>query len=105
MTVRKRQNSTLKSITLYSPDDSYGSNFLTNYMKINIEPQISRIPGVGEVNIFSAEYAMRIWLDPAKMSQYGLIPADVDKVLADQNIESPTGNTRIGISHYVPICA
>jgi len=91
VTVRKRQNSTLKSITLYSPDDSYGSNFLTNYMKINIEPQISRIPGVGEVNIFSAEYAMRIWLDPAKMSQYGLIPADVDKVLADQNIESPTG--------------
>lgn len=91
VTVRKRQNSTLKSITLYSPDDSYDSNFLTNYMKINIEPQISRIAGVGEVNIFSAEYAMRIWLDPAKMSQYGLVPADIDKVLADQNIESPTG--------------
>lgn len=91
VTVRKRQNSTLKSITLYSPDDTYDSNFLTNYMKINIEPQISRIAGVGEVNIFSAEYAMRIWLDPAKMSQYGLIPADIDKVLADQNIESPTG--------------
>lgn len=91
VTVRKRQNSTLKSITLYSPDDTYDAKFLTNYMKINIEPQISRIAGVGEVNIFSAEYAMRIWLDPTKMSQYGLIPADVNKVLADQNIESPTG--------------
>ena len=91
VTVRKRQNSTLKSITLYSPDDTYDSNFLTNYVKINIEPQISRIAGVGEVNIFSAEYAMRIWLDPAKMSQYGLVPADIDQVLADQNIESPTG--------------
>ena len=91
VTVRKRQNSTLKSITLYSPDDTYDANFLTNYMKINIEPQISRIAGVGEVNIFSAEYAMRIWLDPARMSQYGLVPADVDKVLAAQNIESPTG--------------
>lgn len=91
VTVRKRQNSTLKSITLYSPDDTYDANFLTNYMKINIEPQISRIAGVGEVNVFSAEYAMRIWLDPAKMSQYGLVPADIDKVLADQNIESPTG--------------
>ncbi len=91
VTVRKRQNSTLKSITLYSPDDTFDAKFLTNYMKINIEPQISRISGVGEVNIFSAEYAMRIWLDPAKMSQYGLVPADVDKVLADQNIESPTG--------------
>lgn len=91
VTVRKRQNSTLKSITLYSPDDTYDAKFLTNYMKINIEPQISRIAGVGEVNIFSAEYAMRIWLDPSKMAQYGLIPADVNKVLADQNIESPTG--------------
>lgn len=91
VTVRKRQNSTLKSITLYSPDDTYDAKFLTNYMKINIEPRISRIAGVGEVNIFSAEYAMRIWLDPSKMSQYGLIPADVNKVLADQNIESPTG--------------
>lgn len=91
VTVRKRQNSTLKSITLYSPDDSFDSKFLTNYMKINIEPRISRIAGVGEVNIFSAEYAMRIWLDPSRMSQYGLVPADVNKVLADQNIESPTG--------------
>lgn len=91
VTVRKRQNSTLKSITLYSPNDAYDASFLTNYMKINIEPQISRIAGVGEVNIFSAEYAMRIWLDPAKMSQYGLIPDDIDKVLAQQNLESPTG--------------
>lgn len=91
VTVRKRQNSTLKSITLYSPDDTYDAKFLTNYMKINIEPRISRIAGVGEVNIFSAEYAMRIWLDPAKMSQYGLVPADINKVLADQNVESPTG--------------
>lgn len=91
VTVRKRQNSTLKSITLYSPDDSFDTSFLTNYMKINIEPLISRIPGVGEVNIFSAEYAMRIWLDPARMSRYGLVPADIDKVLADQNLESPAG--------------
>lgn len=91
VTIRKRQNSTLKSITLYSPDDTYDANFLTNYMKIYIEPQISRIAGVGEVNIFSAEYAMRIWLDPAKMSQYGLVPSDINQVLAEQNIESPTG--------------
>lgn len=91
VTIRKRQNSTLKSITLYSPDDSFDASFLTNYMKINIEPQISRIAGVGEVNIFSAEYAMRIWLDPARMSQYGLTPADINQVLAQQNLESPTG--------------
>lgn len=91
VTVRKRQNSTLKSITLYSPEDTYDSNFLTNYMKINIEPSISRIAGVGEVNIWGADYSMRIWLDPARMSQYGLVPADIEKVLSEQNVESPTG--------------
>ena len=91
VTVRKRQNSTLKTITLYSPNDAYDSNFLTNYMKINIEPEISRIAGVGDVNIWGADYAMRIWLDPARMSQYGLVPADIEKVLSEQNIESPTG--------------
>ena len=91
VTIRKRQNSTLKTITLYSPTDAYDANFLTNYMKINIEPQISRVAGVGEVNIWGADYAMRIWLNPAKMSQYGLVPADISKVLADQNLESPTG--------------
>lgn len=82
VTVRKRQNSSLKSLSLYSPDDSYDSNFLTNYMKINIEPQISRIAGVGEVNIWGANYSMRIWLDPHKMAQYNLVPSDIATVLA-----------------------
>ena len=91
VTVRKRQNSSLKSLSLYSPDDSYDSNFLTNYMKINIEPQISRIAGVGEVNIWGANYSMRIWLDPHKMAQYNLVPSDIATVLAEQNVESPTG--------------
>ncbi|MGM9703564.1 MAG: efflux RND transporter permease subunit [Prevotella sp.] len=91
VTVRKRQNSTLKSLSLYSPDDSYDANFLTNYMKINIEPQISRIAGVGEVNIWGASYSMRIWLDPLRMAQYRLTPQDITTVLAEQNVESPTG--------------
>ncbi|MGN0053698.1 MAG: efflux RND transporter permease subunit [Bacteroides sp.] len=91
VTVRKRQNSTLKSLSLYSPDDSFDSNFLTNYMKINIEPQLSRIAGVGEVNIWGASYSMRIWLNPQKMAQYDLMPSDIAAVLAEQNIESPTG--------------
>ncbi len=91
VTVKKTQNSNLKFITLYSPDGRYDSKFLTNYMKINIEPQLSRIAGVGEVNVFGADYAMRIWLDPAKMHAYGLVPSDIDNALAAQNIESPTG--------------
>ncbi|MBR1447425.1 MAG: efflux RND transporter permease subunit, partial [Prevotella sp.] len=91
ITVRKRQNSSLKSITLYSPTDTYDSELLTNYLKINIEPRLSRISGVGEVNIFGADYSMRIWLDPQKMRAHGLVPSDVSKLLSDQNVESPTG--------------
>lgn len=89
--VRKRQNNSLKAISLYSPDDRYDANFLTNYMKINIEPRMSRIAGVGEVNIWGASYSLRIWLDPSKMAQYGLMPSDIAAVLAEQNVESPTG--------------
>ncbi|MGN1354937.1 MAG: efflux RND transporter permease subunit [Alloprevotella sp.] len=91
ITVRKRQSNSLKAISLYSPDNVYDANFLTNYMKINIEPQMSRIAGVGDVNIWGASYALRIWLNPLKMAQYGLMPSDIAAVLAEQNIESPTG--------------
>ncbi|MCM1313231.1 MAG: efflux RND transporter permease subunit [Bacteroides sp.] len=91
VTVRKRQNSSLKSVSLYSPDDTYDADFLTNYMKINIEPRMSRIAGVGEVNIWGASYSLRIWLDPLKMAQYGLMPSDIATVLSEQNVESPTG--------------
>ena len=91
VTVRKRQTSNIKSLSLYSPTDAYTTDFLTNYMKINIEPQLSRVPGVGEVNVWGASYSMRIWLDPAKMAAYGLVPADIDDVLSQQNVESPTG--------------
>lgn len=92
ITVKKTQNSNLKFITLYSPDGRYDAKFLTNYLKINIEPQLARIPGVGEVNVFGADYSLRIWLDPDKMKNYGLVPSDIDDVLAAQNIESPTGS-------------
>ena len=91
VTVRKRQTSNIKSLSLYSPGDVYDTDFLTNYMKINIEPQLSRIAGVGEVNIWGASYSMRIWLDPEKMASYGLMPSDIDAVLDEQNVESPTG--------------
>ena len=91
ITVRKRQTSNIKQLTLYSPDDLFDRTFLANYTKINIEPRLSRIPGVGEANVFGADYSMRIWLDPQKMAQYGLTPADINKVLDEQNIEVATG--------------
>ena len=92
ISVKKTQNSNLKFITLYSPDGRYDSKFLTNYLKINVEPQLARIPGVGEVNVFGADYSLRIWLDPYKMKAYGLVPMDIDQALESQNLESPTGS-------------
>lgn len=91
VTVQKRQNSMLKILALYSPDDSYDRNFINNYFSINIEPRLSRIKGVGNGMIMGDEYAMRIWMNPAKMAQYKLVPDDVINILADQNVEAATG--------------
>lgn len=91
LTVRKRQTSNIKQIAVYSPDSTFDRSFLANYTKINIEPRLSRIPGVGEVNVMGADYSMRIWLDPLKMAHYGLTPADVTNVLNEQNVEVATG--------------
>ena len=91
VTAEKRQNGQLKIMSLYSPDNSYDQNFLSNYLKINVVPRIQRISGVGEVMVMGNDYSMRIWLNPDIMAQYGLVPADVIAVLGEQNIESPTG--------------
>ena len=91
LTVRKRQTSNIKQIAVYSPDDTFDRSFLANYTKINIEPRLSRIMGVGEVNVIGADYSMRIWLDPQKMARYGIVPSDIAKVLDEQNVETPTG--------------
>ena len=91
LTVRKRQTSNIKQIAVYSPDSTFDRSFLANYTKINIEPRLSRIPGVGEVNVMGADYSMRIWLDPLKMAHYGLTPSDVTQVLNEQNVEVATG--------------
>ena len=91
ITVRKRQTSNIKQLAVYSPDSTFDRSFLANYTKINIEPRLSRIGGVGEVNVMGADYSMRIWLDPLKMAQYGLVPSDVTKILDEQNVEVATG--------------
>lgn len=91
VTVEKRQNSMLKILALYSPDDSYDQTFINNYFKINVEPRISRITGVGNVNVMGGDYAMRIWLNPQIMAQYSLVPDDVISALGDQNVEAATG--------------
>lgn len=89
--VRKRQTSRIKTLAVYSPDGTFDQKFISNYLKINIEPRLSRIAGVGEVDVYGADYSLRIWLDPSKMAQYKLVPSDISKVLDGQNLESPTG--------------
>lgn len=91
VTVEKRQNSMLKILALYSPDNSYDQTFINNYFKINVEPRLSRITGVGNVNVMGGDYAMRIWLNPQVMAQYSLVPDDVISALGDQNVEAATG--------------
>lgn len=91
VTVEKRQNSMLKILALYSPDNSYDQTFINNYFKINVEPRFSRITGVGNVNVMGGDYAMRIWLNPQVMAQYSLVPDDVISALGDQNVEAATG--------------
>lgn len=81
----------VKILALYSPDDSYDQNFINNYFKINVEPRLSRITGVGNVNVMGGDYAMRIWMNPQKMAQHQLVPADVIALLDDQNVEAATG--------------
>lgn len=91
VSTKKRQNSMLKVLSLYSPDSTYDENFINNYLKINIEPQLSRITGVGNVMVMGGDYSMRIWLKPDIMAQYKLVPSDITAILGEQNIESPTG--------------
>lgn len=88
---QKRQTSMLVGISLVDPTDTYSAEFLDNYMKINIIPELQRVSGVGDVMSFGADYSMRIWLKPDVMAQYNLMPSDVAAALAEQNVEAAPG--------------
>ena len=92
VTVRKRQTNVLEQIALYSPNGTYDRVFIANYIKINLVPAISRIPGVGDIDVRGGDYGMRIWLKPDIMAQYKLVPSDISAALAEQNIEAATGS-------------
>ena len=87
----KRQTSMLQIFTVSSPDDSYDEEFLSNYILINIKPEMLRIQGVGQLVVLGGTYSMRMWMKPDVMAQHGLVPGDVTAALAQQNIESATG--------------
>lgn len=88
---QKRQTSMLLVFSLLSPDGKFEQEFIENYMKINVIPQIQRVNGVGDAMVMGADYSMRIWLKPDAMAQHNLMPSDVSAALADQNIEAAPG--------------
>ncbi|KIA95826.1 multidrug transporter AcrB [Pedobacter kyungheensis] len=93
LTTSKQQNSMIMIFNLYSEDHAkYDELFLQNYANINLIPQIKRVPGVGQAQVFGAkDYSMRIWLNPQKMANAGLVPADIKAAIADQSLEAAPG--------------
>lgn len=89
---QKRQTSMLVVFSVSDASGKYNKQFIENYMKINILPQIQRVQGVGDAMVMGANYSMRIWLDPERMAEYKLMPTDISTVLAEQNIEAAPGS-------------
>ena len=91
VSTEKQQPGQLRIIALESPSGTYDENFLSNYFYNNLRPAILRINGVGKVEVWGAQYALRIWLKPDVMARHGLMPSDISAVLAEQNIEASVG--------------
>ena len=92
VTTRKMFDNQLLIGAIYSDNPQFDETFLQNYTLINIVPVLARTQGVGQVSAFgSRNYSMRIWLNPAKMASYNLIPADVINAIQEQNVEAAPG--------------
>ena len=92
VTVQQKSTAILEFVTLTSPDGRYDSLFLANYATINLQPELARLPGVGQVNIFGAgQYSMRVWLDPNKLYARSLTTQDVVDALKGQNQQVTAG--------------
>ena len=91
VTVTKRQNSILQISGLKSTDGKYDADFISNYIDINVKPRLLRITGVGNVSNLGNTYALRVWLKPDVMAQYGLDPDDVSSAIQAQSFVASTG--------------
>ncbi len=90
--VEKRQNNILQICAVRSTDGKYSDEFIANYVDINIKPHLMRITGVGTVQNLGNTYALRIWMKPDVMAQYGLTPQDVFAAISSQSFVSATGS-------------
>ena len=91
ITVTKRQNSILQIAGLKSTDGKYDADFISNYIDINVKPRLLRITGVGNVSNLGNTYALRVWLKPDVMAQYGLEPDDISSAIQAQSFVASTG--------------
>ena len=91
VTVTKRQNSILQISGLKSTDGKYDADFISNYIDINVKPRLLRISGVGNVSNLGNTYALRVWLKPDVMAQYGLDPTDISSAISAQSFVTSTG--------------
>lgn len=90
--VNKASGQLLMSIGLYSDDDRYDPQFLSNYVDVALKDPLKRVRGVGEVRIFGErKFAMRLWLDPTKLARRGITAQDVVRALQEQNIQVAAG--------------
>jgi multidrug efflux pump subunit AcrB len=78
-------------IALVSPKGTYDELFLSNYANINVIEALKRVKGVGNVNLFGAEFGMRLWLKPDRMASLGVTAADILNAIREQNVQSPAG--------------
>ena len=93
VTVQKQSSNIVMFLTMKSDNKDYDGLYLSNYAKLNLVDQLTRVPGVGAVNVMGAgDYSMRIWLDPAAMRIRNLSPADVYQAIQTQNVEVSAGN-------------
>lgn len=101
VSVRKRSDDELLMMALYSPDKSMSASEMADYATLNIVDELKRLPGIGDVNVFgNVQSAMRIWLDPERMTELGVTTKDVDDAVSAQNAQRAVG--RIGTSPTLP---
>lgn len=89
--VTKSGASFMQVVAFYSPDGSLSASYIEDYVNSNISEPLSRVAGVGEVTVFGGSYAMRIWLDPAKLTSFNLTPSDVAAAIRSQNAQVAVG--------------
>jgi len=91
ITTKKQTPDTLMYIALVSPQGTYDELFLANYATINIVETLKRVKGVGNVQLFGAEFGMRLWLRPDRMANLGVTPTDIYRAIQEQNAQAPAG--------------